>query len=695
MKAQLTALAAALAISSMANARINDADQLDSFNNVLVNKPTDVLRQNAQRYGLPASLSNLTLVQVQESLLGKHYRYQQMHKGLPVDQAEVIVSIDNNGRVLKVFNNAVPVKASFAKANARAQLSVDEALDAAWANQKVQQPLVDHPTHKLVWVAGDNGLTLAYRVHIAAQMPTGGFVQYINAADGSLLKSYTTTLPRNGEHERTLADRASAKGALLDRKSAMQQFTAKQQQKAGAVVAAAAASGINGSGNVFDPDPRTVLNTDSLTDTSSAASFDAAYSVKSLRDLTMSGSNYTLTGPYVNIKNIEAPNTAPSTTTTGVWTAKRGNNAFNDSNTYFHIDQNQRYMQSLGFTGTKGIIERSFDVDTDGLNGDDNSHYSYGGSTDYLAFGHGCVDDNEDADVILHEYGHGIQRNINSSWSGGDTGAMGEGFGDYWAGSYSYSTPNGQTYHPEWAFSWDGHGSCWAGRVMNKTTATYNSSKTYGAHASVTEAGVTFVSDELWSTPLFQSLVSLMAAGKPRANVDKIILEAHFGLGSNIKMPVMAKAIVDAAKALYPSDLTYANTFQAKFEAQKILTGTTTPPGGTMNETESNNTTSTANTVSTSGTTVNGSISSSSDTDYFKVTVGAGKTFQAVLTPNASSDFDLYLYNSSGTQVASATGGKGVVDTASTTNTGTTSKTYYARVKRYSGTGTYTLKLTF
>ncbi len=700
MKTTMTAIAAALALCStaaLADTITHDdfrrTVQFDSFDNTLINKPSDVLRRNATRYGLPLSLNNLTLVQVQESLLGKHYRYQQMHQGLAIDQAEIVVSMDHNGRVLKVFNNSVPVNAAFAKTNNKATLSADDALDRAWKNQRVQQALVDTPRHQLVWVANESGLTLAYRVHIAAQMPTGGFVQYINANNGDLLKSYTTTLPRNAEHERTLADRQKVSGALLDRHAAMQEVRAKQTQK---IVNAAAASGINGSGNVFDPDPRTVLNNDSLTDTSSAASFDAAYAVKSLRDLTVSGSTYSLSGPYINIKNIEAPNTAPSTTTTGVWTAKRGSNAFNDSNTYFHIDQNQRYMQSLGFTGTKGIIERPLDVDTDGLNGDDNSHYSYGGSTDYLAFGHGCVDDNEDADVILHEYGHGIQHNINSSWSGGDTGAMGEGFGDYWAGSYSYSTPNGQTYHPEWAFSWDGHGACWGGRVMNKTTAMYNSSKTYSAHQSVTENGVTFQSDELWSTPLFQSLVSLMAAGKPRANVDKIILEAHFGLGANVKMPVMAQAIVDAAKKLFPSDLTYATTFQSKFEAQKILSGSTTPPpGGTMNETESNNSRTTANTVSTSGTTVNGSISSSSDTDYFKVTVAAGKTFQAVLTPNSSADFDLYLYNSSGTQVAKSTNGTGAIDTASTKNTSTTSKVYYARVTRYSGTGTYTLKLTF
>jgi hypothetical protein len=337
------------------------------------------------------------------------------------------------------------------------------------------------------------------------------------------------------------------------------------------------------------------------------------------------------------------------------------------------------------------------DIDSDGVNGDDNSHFSGTGATGYLAFGHGCVNDSEDADVILHEYGHAIQASINSSWSGGDTGAMGEGFGDYWAGSYSYSTTNGKTYHPEWAFTWDGHSSCWGGRAMNRTDAKYNSTKSYGAHQSVTEGTATFQSDELWSTPLFQSLTALMAAGKSRADVDKIILEAHFGLGSGVKMPAMATAIVSAATKLFPADSSFANTFKAKFEAQNILTTVLPPPPGT-NETESNNTAATANAF-TAIATVNGTMSASSDVDYFKVTIPAGKTFTATLTPNSTSDYDLTLYDSNGTtSLATSTKGTGAVDTVSKANTGTTAKVYYVKVLYYSGgtgatNGKYSLKL--
>jgi len=266
--------------------------------------------------------------------------------------------------------------------------------------------------------------------------------------------------------------------------------------------------------------------------------------------------------------NCDSPHTQPSKTTYGIWDEERGPNSFNDGMTYFHLDQNQRYMQSLGFTGGTGIQEGSIGADTDGCGGADNSYYIP--STNRLAFGHGCVDDDEDADVILHEYGHAIQHDIVSSWNGGDTGAIGEGFGDYWAGSYSYSTPNGMTFHPEWIFSWDGHGDgnqCWGGRRLNATGAQYNPSQTYGAHVYISGG---YVSDELWSAPIFMSLVDLVDLGETRESVDQIILESHFGIGYGARMPDMANATVAAAEALQPGG-PHAYIFHQRFADQNIL----------------------------------------------------------------------------------------------------------------------------
>jgi len=119
--------------------------------------------------------------------------------------------------------------------------------------------------------------------------------------------------------------------------------------------------------------------------------------------------------------------------------------------------------------------------------------------------------------------------------------------------------------------------------------------------------------------------------------------------------------------------------------------------GNDVPEVESNNTLATAQAISVNPANVLGTMSSSSDTDYYKVTVGAGKTLSVTLTPNGSSDYDLYMYNSSGTQLNASEKGTGQVDSFSRTNTGSSSVTWYVRAFYYSGntgsSGTYTLGL--
>ena len=133
--------------------------------------------------------------------------------------------------------------------------------------------------------------------------------------------------------------------------------------------------------------------------------------------------------------------------------------------------------------------------------------------------------------------------------------------------------------------------------------------------------------------------------------------------------------------------------------AVAAASGATPTPGPTINETESNNSISTANAVSTSGTTVNGTMSASTDNDYFVVQLPAGKTLTATMTPGLStSDYDLYIYNSAGTQLAYSEKSAGAVDSASVTNTTTATSARYVRVKYYSGgtgsiNGKYTLNL--
>ena len=130
--------------------------------------------------------------------------------------------------------------------------------------------------------------------------------------------------------------------------------------------------------------------------------------------------------------------------------------------------------------------------------------------------------------------------------------------------------------------------------------------------------------------------------------------------------------------------------------AVDAATGTVAPAVG---ELESNNTIASANAVSTSGTTVNGNMGSTSDSDYFSVQLPTGKTLGATLTMGSSSaDYDLYIYNSAGTLLAKSENSAGAVDSASVANTGTGTVARYVRVRYYSGgtgstSGKYSLKL--
>lgn len=613
------------------------------------------LERNHAAYGLNSAVDNLELIEVRESLLGTHYRYQQMLRGHKVDGGSMIVSISHeDGRIYQAYNNTYPV--AFAKKiNSAARLDKEDAFDIAWLDMRVHGKLISQPKAELIFQPVGRDFRLVYRTEMGVEAPFGYWNHTIDASSGEILDVRSAAITR----ELVTADFDSYKGPVLDRASSFADYAAESRARQ---VSRKAALVANGTGVVFDPDPVTTLADDTLEDGSPASAFTGAYFTRTLQDIDLNGSTYSLVGPWVQIVNFESPNTAPSTTTTGNWTATRGNNSFNDAITYFQLDQSQRYMQSLGFTGATGIQDVSIEADTDGYGGSDNSHYFPGSNR--LGFGHGCVDDNEDTFVILHEYGHAITYGINSSWGGGDSGAMGEGFGDYWGGAYRWSTPNGN-FHPEWAFPWDGHNNCWGGRVMNNT-GQYNPGSTYGAHTTVN--GVN--GDELWSSPLFQSLVRLTNMGVPQGEVDQIVLEAMFNVGNGPSMRDMATAVVAAANALQPTG-PHAGIFTEEFELRNIL----------------------ANTTPTQ-TTSNFSGKAGKKAKNHNITVVDGN-IDLSLSWSASGDLDLFLYNPSGSLVASSAGSSN--PETITYNTGGVTGTYQIRViKNGSGRGiNYNLSATY
>lgn len=184
------------------------------------------------------------------------------------------------------------------------------------------------------------------------------------------------------------------------------------------------------------------------------------------------------------------------------------------------------------------------------------------------------------------------------------------------------------------------------------------------------------------ATPHVSGVVALMLSVKPTLTPDQVT------------------SILQSTARAFPATCSQCGSgiVNASAAVDAAIGGTTPPGGGTVAETESNNTRATAQTIATDNSTVNGTIGSSSDTDYFRVTQPAGTTLVSTLTPNSSSDYDLYVYNSSGTLLGRSERASGLVDTVSIANTGSSSQVRYVRVVYYSGgtgatNGKYTLNL--
>jgi zinc metalloprotease ZmpB len=186
--------------------------------------------------------------------------------------------------------------------------------------------------------------------------------------------------------------------------------------------------GSTGVGSVFVSNPVQSLGDESLTDQKDA---DGAVPASAYHDVTLThldGSGF-LSGDYATVKSATG-NPAYSPANTFRYT--RHQDEFEQVMAYYWVTESQKYIHTLGF----GEWRRPIDDEPQRVRlnqlGYDNSF-----ATDHpvleLRFGKGGVDDAEDAEVILHEYGHAIHFSQGFSFASEEAGAISEGFGDYWA----------------------------------------------------------------------------------------------------------------------------------------------------------------------------------------------------------------------------------------------------------------------
>lgn len=199
-----------------------------------------------------------------------------------------------------------------------------------------------------------------------------------------------------------------------------------------------------------------------------------------------SNGTFNLLNDYFIIAEFSAPPTNATTSVSDTFDFNRSQLGFEDVNAFYHLNNFKNYWESLGFTdlGTQRIL-----VDAHGNNGADNSFFSPT-TPPRLVFGQGGVDDAEDADVLIHEYGHAMS-SFASPGSNVDLErrALDEGFGDYLATSYSKQYDN---FGANRVFSWDGHNEFWAGRMSNSNKTKQDIS----ANQNI------YFNGEVWSTTL-------------------------------------------------------------------------------------------------------------------------------------------------------------------------------------------------
>jgi len=186
--------------------------------------------------------------------------------------------------------------------------------------------------------------------------------------------------------------------------------------------------GSTGTGSVFVPNPVQSLGDESLTDQKDA---DVAVPAGAYHDVTLTnldGSGF-LRGDYAAVASTTG---SPAFSPTNTFRYTRHQDEFEQVMAYYWITEAQKYIHSLGFGESLPPIDNRPQAVRINQYGQDNS-FATDHPKDELRFGKGGVDDAEDAEVILHEYGHAIHFSQNFSFASEQAGAISEGFGDYWA----------------------------------------------------------------------------------------------------------------------------------------------------------------------------------------------------------------------------------------------------------------------
>jgi hypothetical protein len=241
----------------------------------------------------------------------------------------------------------------------------------------------------------------------------------------------------------------------------------------------------------------------------------------------------------------------------------RSKNQFEAVMAYFHVDRTRYYADSLGLS--QPLRKKPQKIYANAIP-DDNSFYS--GADHSLVLGTGGIDDGEDADVIVHEYGHSLQDQAapGSLNTGRQGGTMAEGYGDYMAAAMSALTTGGSPFDA-CIFDWDGipySPTSTCGRVADTKLDVKAAERRCGKEIHCV--------GQVYSSMLLELRVALGNDTSGHSVMDRLVLEANFLGSSKTNYKSTGKALLASDQLLYSG--VHAPQIQAALTARKFCKAT-------------------------------------------------------------------------------------------------------------------------
>jgi hypothetical protein len=444
------------------------------------------LMEYSALFGFKKDLSDLKFISKSYGHDTQHIKYQQFYQEIPVLYAFTSIHLNSESKIIMVKNNYHPFIELDTKAILNGGISKEKAIEIVHLDLNAETRLMRASTVNLVILPIEDEFYLTWEVNVALKNPSESHHVYINVENGAIIKK-------------------------------MDVFRRKT----------------TGKGRVFIPNPVVILKNPNLTPESDIP--EDAYTSVVLKGLDGSGF---LRGEYVDTADTPSRAYEPS----HLFYYKRGESRFCEVMAYYHIDSCQRFIQELGF---KNICNKQIKVNAcaEGIG----SYFdSDAKSITYGAIG---IPDAEDADIIIHEYGHAILDDQVPFLGLTEEGcAMEQGFGDFLAACYFSEENDG--YNREAVGDWNGIGTvlhC-IRRVDNQKYYPENFQGVMTCDAD----------GEIWSAALWDLYLTLGGNSKEKDNRIKarersirLVLESNFFLTALSNFIDGAEAIVMANKNLY------------------------------------------------------------------------------------------------------------------------------------------------